>query len=91
MRTGTAGSTLLLTLGWIEFTEVSSSRSGSGSAAGIFWCSGIILYFSKADDRLGQCELEAEARRPNELNWYSSGNQDNNGYYLEWWYQKQFG
>eukprot|EP00964_Phaeocystis_antarctica_P154281 scaffold122907_cov42-Phaeocystis_antarctica.AAC.1 len=43
VRTGTAGSILLLILGWIVFTEVSSSRSGSGLAAGIFWCSGIIL------------------------------------------------
>ena len=60
--TGMAGSTLLLTLGWIVFTEVSSSsRSGSGSAAGIFWCSGIILYVSKAMTRLGQCELKTSS------------------------------
>ena len=52
--TGMAGSTLLLTLGWIVFTEVSSSsRSGSGSAAGISWCSGIVFYFSRADDPRG--------------------------------------
>ena len=37
VRTGTAGSSLLLTLVWIVFTEVSSSRSVSGLAAGI-WC-----------------------------------------------------
>eukprot|EP00964_Phaeocystis_antarctica_P064422 scaffold38739_cov53-Phaeocystis_antarctica.AAC.1 len=52
----------------VFFTEVSSSsRSGSGSAAGISWCSGIILYFPKLMTRLGQCELEADAS-PNELN-----------------------
>ena len=73
--TGMAESTLLLTLGWIVFTEVSSSsRSGSGSAAGISWCSGIILYFPKLMTRLGQCELEADAS-PNELNCDSSGAQ----------------
>ena len=43
VRTGTAGSSLLLTLVWIVFIGVSSlSRSGSGLAVGI-WCSGIIL------------------------------------------------
>ena len=42
MHTGTAGSSLLLTLVWIVFTEVSSSRSGSGLATGV-WCSGIIF------------------------------------------------
>ena len=46
VRTGTAGSSLSLTLVWIVFTEVSSSRSGSGLAAGI-WCSGIILTTSR--------------------------------------------
>ena len=52
VRTGTAGSRLLLTLVWIVFTEVSSNRSGSGLAAGI-WCSGIIFYFSRADGPRG--------------------------------------
>ena len=42
MRTGMAGASLLLTLVWIVFTGVSSSRSDSGSAAGI-WCSDIIF------------------------------------------------
>ena len=49
VRTGTAGSSLLLILGWIVFTEVSFSRSGSGSAAGIFWCSGIIFAPAQED------------------------------------------
>ena len=52
VRTGTAGSSLLLTLVWIVFTEVSSaSRSGSGLTAGI-WCSGII-YSLRADGPRG--------------------------------------
>ena len=51
VRTGTAGSSLLLTLVWIVFTEVSSNRSGSGLAAGI-WCGGII-YSSRADGPRG--------------------------------------
>ena len=50
VRTGTAGSSLLLTLGWIVFTEVSSGRSGSGLAAGVLWCSGIILFAPAEED-----------------------------------------
>ena len=42
VRTGMARASLLLTLVWIVFTWGSSSRSGSGSAAGI-WCGGIIF------------------------------------------------
>ena len=42
VRTGMAGASLLLTLVWTVFTWGSSSRSGSGSGAGI-WCSGIIF------------------------------------------------
>ena len=42
VRTGTAGSSLLLTLVWIVFTEVSSSRSAA------IWCSGAIFSMARA-------------------------------------------
>ena len=61
VRTGTAGSSLLLTLVRIAFTEVSSaSRSGLGLAAGI-WCGGII-YCSRADGPRGTKEAHPSTR-----------------------------
>ena len=52
VRTGTAGSSLLLTLVWIVFTEVSSSRSAA------IWCSGAI--YSRWPARAG-CEAASDA------------------------------
>ena len=62
MRTGMAGSSLLLTLVWVAFAEASSSRSGSGLAAGI-WCSGIIfIRGSRADGRPRWHKVEVSRR-----------------------------
>ena len=66
MLTGTAGSSLLLTLVWIVFTEVSSaSRSGSGLAVGI-WCIGII-YSSRADGAVATCDKRRREKPPYDL------------------------